>query len=132
MKLLQETFFERIRNRMAPANAVKLIAVLHKAKGQGVDYLAVKEASEMVDRYKLEARIAIRQYRTWQLRRPGHAIAEPHHAQHGRILLQSARAAASLYLDARRDYLDLVAFALAHIKAPFPANDHRRDRGDAR
>lgn len=126
MKLLQETLFERIRNRMAPANAVKVITALQRVSGGGVDYLAVKEASEMVERYKLEARIAIRQYRKWQLRGASHILTAPHHAQHGRILLQAARDSAALYLDAHRDYLDLVSLALMKIKTTrTPANDYR-------
>lgn len=120
MKILKETFFDRIRNRMAPPHAVKTIATLQKMKGTGIDYLAVKEASEMVERYKLEAKLSIRQFRAWQLRRPSHAIGEPHHTEQGRILLHSARASAALYLDARRDYLELVAIALAGIRKTRP------------
>lgn len=122
MKILKETLFERIRNRFAPASAVRIIAALQRATRNGhIDYLAVKEASEMVERYKLEAKISIRQWRRWQTRRAIRDMSDALRLQEGRLLLQSARATTSLYLDARRDFLDLVDLALKEVRQA-PAN----------
>lgn len=113
MKILKETLFERIRNRMAPANAVRTIAALQRATNTGdIEYMAVKEASEMLARYKLEAQIAIRTFRSWQTRTAVKAVLEPLKDQEGRILQQHARNAVSLYADAKRDYSDLWQLAM--------------------
>jgi len=121
MKILEQTFFERLRNRMAPKNAVAVIALLQRAAAnETIDYMAMKEASELVERYRLEARVAIRQYRRWQTRRAVAEALEPLTSQEGRIALGNARAAASLYIDAMRDYRDLHRLAMAPYE---PAND---------
>jgi hypothetical protein len=113
MKILRETLFERIRNRMAPANAVRTIAALQRAAIAGdIEYMAVKEASEMLARYKLEAQIAIRTFRSYQARAAVKAVLEPLKDQEGRILQQHARNAVSLYADAKRDYTDLWQLAM--------------------
>jgi hypothetical protein len=113
MKILKETLFERIRNRLAPANAVRTIAALQRAAHSGeIEYMAVKEASEMLARYKIEAQYAIRTYRSWQARTAVKSVLEPLKDQEGRILHQHARNAVSLYADAKRDYTDLWQLAL--------------------
>lgn len=142
MKILRETFFERIQNRMMPENAIRVITRLQKASAnRTIDYMDLKEASEMLARYRTEARIAIRTYRRWQSRRrsaemlaplqQGRAwenrqliaeVLEPHTSEEGRILLQQARAQASLYLNAYRDYRDL--FELAMKPYVIASNDH--------
>ena len=122
-KLLKETFFERIQNRFSRENAVEIITELQRAKAQDtIDYMAVKEASEMVERYKLHAKLAIRAYRRWRTRM---AMRQLHRAtldQEGRLLREAARSASSLYLDARRDWRDLQAMAIAEFQDE-PAND---------
>ena len=134
MKILKETFFERIQNRMMPENAIRVITRLQKASAnRTIDYMDLKEASEMLARYRTEARIAIRTYRRWQSRQKSAAllaplqdqqgriwenrqliaeILEPHTSEEGRILLQQARAQATLYLNASCDYRDLFELAM--------------------
>lgn len=134
MKILKETLFERIQNRMMPENAIRVIARLQKASAnRTIDYMDLKEASEMLARYRTEARIAIRTYRRWQSRQRSAQmlgplkdqqgrvwenrqliaeVLEPHATEEGRILLQQARAQASLYLNASCDYRDLFEMAM--------------------
>ena len=124
MKILKETLLERIRNRFAPANAVRIITDLHRATRAGViDYMVFREASEMVDRYKLEARHAIKAVRRFQLRMAAREINRPTLEQEGRILISQARATIALYRDARNDLNDLLALALASKSRHRPAND---------
>lgn len=123
MKILKETLFERIRNRMAPANAVKVITALQRATHrEEIDFMATKEASEMVERYGLETRMAIRDFRRWQTRQVTREMRQPIFEQEGRFLKAAARAKASLYLDAKRDYLDLVDLSMS-MYGDNPAND---------
>ncbi len=118
MKILKETLIERLRSRLAPAHAVKMIYTLQRATRQsGIDYMAVKEASEMVERYKSETKLAIRQLRRWESRKAPESLAE------GRILKTIARQNAAHYLDARREYHDLVALALMKYHAA-PSNQN--------
>ena|SRR5688572_4551027 len=113
MKILKETFFERLRNRLGPGNAIKTLRVLRRASQKGsFDYMVIKEASELLDRYRLEARVSIHVFRNWQVRRAVSDTLAPLKDQEGRILLESARASASLYLDAARDYRDLYRMAM--------------------
>jgi hypothetical protein len=129
MKILKATLLERLRHSLAPAHAVTVIATLQRTRHPGhVDYLAVKEASEMVERYKLEARIAIRQWRSWQNRHSKANVGTERRGAgsasrqaEGRLILQSARSATALYLDARHSFQELVSFALMTI-AQVPAN----------
>lgn len=126
MKILGETLFERIQNRPAPANAVRVIKTLERAAARReIDYMTVKEASELIDRYKLEARIAIRAYRKWTTRNVVTEMLTPLNDHQGRILHKYARASAALYIDAMRDYRDLLRLAsLPYRDARFyPAND---------
>jgi hypothetical protein len=122
MKILKETLIERLRSRLAPAHAVKMIYTLQRAtRHSGIDYMAVKEASEMVERYKNDAKLAIRQLRRWETRKaPGSADKS---ALEGRILKNMARQNAAHYLDARREYHDLVALALLKYQTA-PSNQN--------
>ena len=122
MKILKETFVDRIRNRFAAPHAVKIIADLQRASfREDVAYMAAKEASELVAHYRREARTAIRCYRMWQHRKTVRALFEPARDQEGRTLHADARAKAALYLDVLRDYRDLVALSIAHYQTK--AND---------
>ena len=131
MTKYRETFFDRIRNRLAPPNAVRVIADLARCSHNGdLDYMDVKEASDYVERYKLEARDAIIQWRKWKARIAVSAVLEPLKAQEGRILRNNAAAKACLYFDARRDFADLVGLAFDQCEAkakvrfqPVAAND---------
>lgn len=126
MKILKETLFERIRNRMAPANAVHVIKTLERAAArQEIDYMTIKEASEMMQRHKLEARSAIRAYRRWSARSAVTLLLSPLKDRQQRVMLQYARDAASLYLDAMRDYRDLCRLAMLPYRDPrfHTAND---------
>ena len=121
---MKETLFERIKNRFSRENAVEIITELQRAKSQQtIDYMAVKEASEMVDRYKLHAKLAIRAYRRWKTRMVLRQINRATLDQEGRLLREAARNASSLYLDARRDYIDLQTMALAVELEKDAAND---------
>lgn len=117
MKILKETLAERIRNRFAPPHAVKIIADLQRADfSEDVAYMAAKEASELLAHYRREARTAIRCYRLWQHRQSVRALLQPTVDQEGRTLLADARAKASLYIDAMRDYRDLIALSVSHYE----------------
>lgn len=123
MKILKETLFERIRNRLAPDHAVKIIARLQRTSfRKEMCYGAVKEASELLERYRVEARLSIRSLRMWESSEAMRAAMQPTRDAYGRMLAQQARAATSLYLDARRDYLDLVSLSIARCQGK-PAND---------
>ena len=123
MKVMKETLFERIRNRFEPAEAAEIIeALLRATEREEIGHRSVVEASEMVERIKLEARCAIRAYRVW---RTHQVVREMHRAtydQEGRYLRDAARNLSSLYLDVRRDYQDLVALSIAKHQDE-PAND---------
>ena len=126
MKILKETLIERLRSRLAPAHAVKMIYTLQRATRQsGIDYMAVKEASEMVERYKNEAKLAIRELRRWETRKAPGSVAgsADKSALEGRILKNMARQNAAHYLDARREYHDLVALALLKYQTA-PSNQN--------
>ena len=113
MKILKETFFERLRSRMGPASAIKAIAQVQRAARQEqIDYMTIKEASEIVQHYKLQARCAIRSYRRWTDRQATSSILEDLVAEKGRLLRDTARSQTSLYQKAKRDYLELVDLAL--------------------
>ena len=125
MKILKETFFERLRSRMGPASAIKAIAQVQRAaRREQIDYMTIKEASEIVQHYKLQARCAIRSYRRWTDRQATSSILEDLVAEKGRLLRDTARSQTSLYQKAKRDYLELVDLALKPYRdADFqPAN----------
>jgi hypothetical protein len=121
MKILKETLVERIRNRLNPPHAVKIIAGLQRAAfREEIAYMAAKEASELVAHYRREARTAIRCYRLWQNRGCVRAMLQPTVDQEGRTLLADARAKASLYIDALRDYRDLIELSVSHYHSKTP------------
>lgn len=127
MKILKETWIDRIRNRLAPPHAVKVIARLTRAAHRReMDYMLIKEASEYVERYKLEARLSMKALRSFETRRAVADLIGPLREQEGRILRSDAVAKAALYLDARREYHDLVNLAMGRLLTP--ANDYRRVR----
>ncbi len=110
---------------MGPVNGVKVIAQLQRATSRnGIDYMAVKEASELVQHYKLQARMAIRTYRSFTTLQTTSAILERLVVKKGRLLRDAARAQTSLYQNAKRDYHELVGLALMPYRdADFqPAN----------
>ena len=122
MKLLKETLFDRIRNRLAPPNAVKVIKNLKRASGRAeLSYMEIKEASQYVERYKIEAKAAMKAWRSWNTRAAVSELVGALRLQEGRILRSDAVAKASLYLDAQRDYRDLVNLAMGQARPP--AND---------
>lgn len=120
MKMLRETFFERLCNRLGPRTALKVMANLHRARRSGIDYMVVKEASELLERYRHEMRSAVRSYRQWQACEAVTQALSPLRAQEGRQLQAHARALTHLVLDARRDYKDLCELAIARCER---AND---------
>ncbi len=124
MKLPTETFFERIRNRLKPEEANRVIRTLKKAAGQHrIDYMAVKEASELLDRARRAARLSIQDYRQWEAHEAVISALQPTRAETGRQLREQARVKASLYLDAMRNYRDLVRLACEYYGGH--SNDNR-------
>ena len=135
MNILKETLIERIRNRLAPPNAVKVIKTLQRFdKNRDIEMMAAKEASEMVDRYKMEARMAIRIFRQHQTRLALRDLSRSVLDQETRLLESAARAKCSLYLDAKRDYHDLMTMMIGRYNPPvkgFPARVTARPSNDS-
>jgi hypothetical protein len=110
MNAMRESFVDRIRNRLRAAEADAVLAAIDRAAANQVfHHVAARQTAELVAHYKSEARYAIRQYRLWQYREAVRALLEPLHEAEGRHLLDAARGAATLYLDARQDYAALLA-----------------------
>lgn len=110
----KENLVERIQNRLALSEAGKILTVMERASGSQIfHHMAAMQTAQLVSHYKTEAQAAIRQYRVWQYRDAIHSMQRPLHEQEGRHLLEAARAAATLYLDARRDYIDIISLATA-------------------
>jgi hypothetical protein len=104
----KENFIERIRNRMDEQEAEKVISFLeHLKKEPAAGNALLKQSAEAVSRYRHQALDAIRHYKGWRKRSVSHPLQKPLHEQEGRILLESARGATALYVDAKRDYHDL-------------------------
>ena len=90
-------------NRLAPPNAVKVIKNLKRASGRAeLSYMEIKEASQYVERYKIEAKAAMKAWRSWNTRAAVSELVGALRMQEGRILRSDAVAKASLYLDAQR------------------------------
>jgi hypothetical protein len=111
---LKENLHERIRNRFNVGQADAIIAML-KMAGSNRDSSqdAVRDASWLVNRYRVQARAAIRNYREWQAEKAGSEILQALRDQEGRVLLGHARAMSSLYLDALRDHRDLISLSVS-------------------
>lgn len=122
MKILRESLWDRLINRL-PANDAQRIARVLKRAGcqEEIDYMAVKAMSELVEAYQAEARLALRSYRRWRVRQDIQQLAAVVRDREGEILRRDAREKAGLYLDARRDYDDLIALAMKRYERP--AND---------
>lgn len=113
MKVLKENLWDRLVNRLPANDAMHVRRVLKRAGcREEIDYMAVKELSELVDAYQCQARMAIRDYRRWRVRENVQRMTAVVRAREGAILRQNAREIAGLYLDARRDYNDLIDVAM--------------------
>lgn len=122
MVMQKETLWDKVQNRFPVDEAEQLRRALKKSGSmEDIDYMAIKALSELVDFYKIEARIEMRNYRRWKARESAHLLASALRRQEGDILRRNAQDKVALYLDARRDYQDLVALAISAYQNP--AND---------
>jgi len=121
MKVIKETLWQRLVNRLPANDAARVKRILKRAGAcEEIDYMTVKALSEMVESYQLRARTAIRDYRRWRAREGVQHLAAAGRAREGAVLRHMARESAGLYLDVRRDYNDLIDLAMQRYS---PAND---------
>jgi len=127
MKYPKETLFERIQNRMKASEARKSIKALRHARYRlDIDYMTVKELSELEERYRQNARLAINALREWDVRDAYQKIDLAFRRRERHLLEGQAKEAVSLWMDARRDYRELRDFAMVQWSMRLPkgaAND---------
>ena len=119
---MKETFVDRLRNRLSPSHARRAIKAFRPVNGKiKIDYLVVKEMSELEERYRTKARHAIQALRAWE---GGDALRHMNAVYLRRereFLVSEAQNAVSLWADIRRDYREIRDMAIAEIVKP--AND---------
>lgn len=124
MKILKETLWDKLANRL-PANDARREARVLKRAGclATPDYLDVKAMSEVMEDCREKTWEALKDYRRWQLQESARHLSATVRQREGELLKQRALDCAGLYWDARRDYADLIELALRPYKAM--ANDNR-------
>ena len=123
MKIIKETMWDRLFNRLPANDARKVTRVLKRAGCVATpDYLDVKAMSELVERYRDKTTRALEEFRRWQIQEGAQAMATVVRKREGELLRKRAMECASLYWDARRDYRDIVDIAMRPYMA---ANDER-------
>ena len=135
MKLYKETLFDRLRNRLPTSEARKAIRALKKAKYRlNIDYMTVKEMSELVHRYRSSARVACNAVREWQVRDAVQRMDAAFRARELELLRAQARDAIALYQDAKRDYIDIHRLAMSmedvYIRPDYVLNPGNDDHAD--
>jgi hypothetical protein len=125
MRILKETFFDRLQNRLAPGEARRAIKAFQRAKHRlDIDYMTVKEMSELVERYRMNAQLACRAVKEWEVRESVRRMQEVYRLREREFLHSHARNAVSIYRDAKQDYLDFHEMAMRQIPVPdFPRSE---------
>jgi hypothetical protein len=125
MKILKETFFDKLQNWLPPAEARQAIKAFQRAKHRlDIDYMTVKEMSELVERYRMNAKLACRAVKEWEVREAVRRMQEVYRLREREFLLTHARNAVSIYRDAKQDYLDFHEIAMRQIPVPdFPLSE---------
>lgn len=130
MKVLKETFFERLRNRLPQAEAKRAIKAFKRAKHRlDIDYMMVKELSELMERYRMNAQLACRSLKEWEVRQAVRKMEDAYYVRERQNLYIQAREAVSIYKDVKQDYLDFCEIALHQI--PVPGTGFGQDRNAA-
>ena len=126
MKILKETIWERLMNRL-PANDARRVSRVLKRAGcvATPDYLDVKAMSELVEDYRHKTWKALTDFRRWQIQEGARALSASVRQREGELLRKRAVECASLYWDARRDYNDLMDIAMRPYREM--ANDNPRN-----
>lgn len=122
MKLPKESLFDRFRNRLSPANANRAIKALrHARKRLEVDFFVVKEMSELEERYRKKAKLAINALREWEVREAVKYMNDVYRQRERDVLKTQAHDAVYLWSDIRRDHREIRDLAIAYYSKP--AND---------
>lgn len=116
MKIRKETLFDRLRNRLPASEARQAIrAFRHAKKRLEIDYMTVKELSELTERYRTAARLACNAVREWSVREAVFKMDAVYRQREHELLQAQARDAIALYQDVKRDYIEIRKLALAQI-----------------
>ncbi|MCQ0990347.1 hypothetical protein [Jiella marina] len=119
MKILKETFFERLRNRLPANDARRAIKAFRRAKHRlDIDYMTVKELSELRERYRTSAMLACRAVKEWEVRHAVRRMQDVYRDRERQILYAQAREAVSIYRDIKQDYVDFYEIAMHQVGVP--------------
>ena len=126
MKLPRESLWDRLINRLPANDALRAIKAMNHAKHRlNVDYMVVKEMSELMEHYRIHAQVSINALREWDVRDAVQKMNKVYRLRERGFLEAQARSAVSLWLDARRDYRDLRNLAMNYYT---PANDSAKGK----
>lgn len=116
MKIYKETLYERLRNRLPQSDARKAIRALRHARNRlHIDYMTVKELSELTEHYRTLARTACNAVREWELRDAVQKMDQAFRERERDLLRAQALDAIALYQDVKRDYIELRNLAMAQL-----------------
>lgn len=121
MNYIKETLWERFFNRLPAKEANDAIRILKRGGSyKDVDFFTLKEAEEQVLRYRGRAKAAIADYKLWKANTQIGRFFAVFRDREGIALRNHARDMANMFLEARRDYIDLSSLLMTSI-----ANDTR-------
>lgn len=118
MKIIKETLWDRLMNRLPANDAQRDMRVLKRAGCVATpDYLDVKAMSELVEEYRGRTLKALDDYRRWELQESAQRLSATARRREGELLRRRVFECASLYRDVRTDYADLVEIAMRPYRA---------------
>ncbi|MGJ8531696.1 MAG: hypothetical protein ACSHYC_05895 [Alphaproteobacteria bacterium] len=121
MNYIKETLWERFFNRLPAKEANDAVRILKRGGSyKDVDFFTLKEAEEQVQRYRGRAKAAIADYKLWKANTQIGRFFAVFRDREGIALRNHARDMANMFLEARRDYIDLSSLLMTSI-----ANDTR-------
>lgn len=116
MKYTKETLWDRFFNRLPRTQANDLVQRLKKgASYKEIDYFAVKELEQQIEHHRRQARAAIAEYKQWRASEACRTFFDVFRQREGAHLKAHARAMASVFLDVRRDYADMMKLLMSSI-----------------
>lgn len=116
MKILKETLYDRLRNRLPSGDARKAIKALKHARHRlHIDYMTVKELSELTEHYRTLARTACNAVREWEVRDAVQKMDQAFRERERELLRAQAFDAIALYNDVKRDYIEIRELAMAQL-----------------